>query len=385
MTIGIDIRVLQEGSGGVFVYAKNLLSRLIPLASSHQIKLFANRHGRRNDELTDALSRAPHVELYQYRFPNKFLNLSFSALGQPKIDSLLRGVDVLFFPSMLYGAWSGRVKTVLTMHDLSFEIFPEFFTTRQRLWHRRLAPRRLCQRVDKIIAVSESTRQDLLDVYKLPSDKVQTVHSGIDGRFRLRRDSSYLTEIRQRFGLPDKKFILQTGTVEPRKNAAATLAAFVAWQKQFPQESGDYHLLFAGHRGWKSRGFYNSLAASPFRDKIHLIEEVKADDLPALYNLADIFVYPSFYEGFGFPPLEAAACGAPVVVGANSSLTEIIGDAGLLVDPYRADDLLTAIRALANDRALYESLRAKGLARAGEFKWEKTAKETLKALEETCT
>lgn len=381
MTIGIDIRVLQEGTGGVFVYTKNLLERLIPLAAGRKIKLFANRYGRRNDELTKNLACHSHVTRYQYRLPNKFLNLSFSAFVWPKIDELLQGVDVLFFPSMLYGAWSGRIKTVLTMHDLSFEIFPEFFTVRQRLWHKRLAPRRLCRRVDKIIAVSGSTRQDLIDVYGIEADKITTVHSGIDGRFRLRRDSSDLTEIRQRFGLPDKKFILQTGTIEPRKNALATLTAFTAWQKQFPEESGEYHLLFAGHRGWKSRDFYNSLAVSPFRDKIHLIEEVRAQDLPVLYNLADIFVYPSFYEGFGFPPLEAAACGAPVIAGANSSLSEIIGDAGLLIDPYRADDLLAAIRALANDRALYESLRVKGLARAGEFKWEKTAKETLKALE----
>lgn len=385
MTIGIDIRVLREGAGGVFVYAKNLLERLIPMASAHNIKLFANRYGRSNDELTKNLARHPHVQLYQYRFPNKFLNLSFSALGWPKIDAMLRGVDVLFFPSMLYGAWSPRVKTVLTMHDLSFEIFPEFFTPRQRLWHRRLTPRRLCQRVDKIIAVSESTRQDLIDVYGAAAGKISAVYSGVDGIFYPNRESSELAKTRQRFNLPDKKFILQTGTVEPRKNAVATLAAFEAWQRQFPQESRDYHLLFVGHRGWKSRGFYDSLAASPFRGKIHLIEEVKADDLPGLYNLAEIFIYPSFYEGFGFPPLEAAACGAPVVVGANSSLAEIIGGAGLLVDPYRADDVLAAIRAMANDSNLYEQLSAKGLARAREFKWEKTSRETLKVLEETCT
>lgn len=381
MTIGIDIRVLQEGSGGVFVYAKNLLERLIPLAANHQIKLFANRRRRRNDELTKNLARHRHVRLYQYRFPNKFLNLSFSALRFPKIDSLLGGVDVLFFPAMLYGAWSARVKTVLTMHDLSFEIFPEFFTARQRLWHKRLSPRGLCKRVDKIIAVSESTRQDLVDIYKLPADKVKTVHSGIAESFRPPADPAAMAVVRRVYHLTERKFILQVGTIEPRKNASATLAAFEIWQRQFPEESRDFHLLFAGHCGWKADDFYKALGASRFRDKIHLIKEVKAEDLPALYNLADIFVYPSFYEGFGFPPLEAAAGGVPVIVGANSSLSEIIGDAGLLVDPYRADDLLAAIRALVNDDKLRDKLRVKGLGRAGEFSWEKAARETLEIIE----
>lgn len=381
MIIGIDGRVLVEGSGGVFRYAKNLLANLIPLAGQHQIKLFINRYQRPGAAVPDNLKTYPNVKVYSYRFPNKFLNASFKFKAWPKIDALLGGVDVLFFPTMLYGAWSDKTKTVLTMHDLSFKIYPEHFTLRQQLWHKLMRPRQLCHKVNKVIAVSESTRQDLLAHYKLKEDKVVRIQHGLEPNFRPIQDRQVTEKIRQKYQLPAAKYLLQVGTIEPRKNMLATLAAFNLWQKKWPEEAGGYHLLFAGHKGWKADKFYEKIKKSPFIAKIHVRPEVSSPDLPVLYNLANIFLYPSFYEGFGFPPLEAMASGVPVIAANNSSLGEIVGAAGLLVDPYRIDDLAVAIRALVNEPTLAKSLRSKGLARTVEFSWEKTARETLGVLE----
>ena len=199
MIIGIDARVLTEGSGGVFRYTKNLLENLIPLAPKHQFKLFVNRYRKNPFLILDKLKTYPNVKIYSYRFPNKFLNASFRFKGWPQIDKLIGGAAVLFFPSMLYGAWSEKVKTVLTMHDLSFLAYPEYFTSRQQLWHKLMQPRELCQKVDKVIAVSESTRQDLLAQYELNPAKVTRVYSGLEPAFRPIQDRQVMEKIRQKY------------------------------------------------------------------------------------------------------------------------------------------------------------------------------------------
>ncbi|MBI1961193.1 MAG: glycosyltransferase family 4 protein [Parcubacteria group bacterium] len=381
MRIGIDCRVLQEGTGGVFGYAKSLLHSLIPQAAKHEIKLFANQHRPKKSAALVELAAHPNVALNQYTFPNKFLNASFRVAAWPKIDELVGGCDVLFFPSMMYAAWSPKTKIVLTMHDLSYEFFPEFFTYRQRAWHYFMNPRLLCQKAEAIIAVSESTRADVISQYGIDGRNVTAIHSGVDSAFRPVVDRSILAAVRNQYGLPDARYILQTGTLEPRKNHLATLAAYEAWRTQYPAESQHTHLLFAGHSGWKARSWRAAIANSEFRGTIHVISDVARSDLPAVYSLASVFVYPSFYEGFGFPVLEAFACGIPVVASSAASVGEIAGDAALLVNPHRVDELLFAIREILNKPARGKELRAKGLGRTTQFGWEKSAKQTLSVLE----
>lgn len=382
MRIGIDCRVLLEGTGGVFVYAKNILSHLIPLARNHEIKLFANRHHPPKSAALSELSRAhPNVTLHRYTFPNKFLNASFKFMQWPKIDELVAGCDALFFPTMMYAAWSPKTKTVLTMHDLSYEFFPEFFTLRQRLWHKLMNPRLLCRRADAIIAVSESTRRDIIARYGVESRKVTAIHSGVDSRFRPVVDRNVLARVRAKYGLPDGRYILQSGTLEPRKNHFATLAAYEAWRQKYPAESQGARLLFAGHTGWKSGALFARVRDSRFRDTIHTVNDVSATELPAFYSLASVFVYPSFYEGFGFPVLEAFACGVPVIATSAASVGEVAGDSALLVNPYRPDELLFALREILNKPSLAKELRAKGLRRTVNFGWEKSARSTLKVIE----
>ncbi|MDZ4221427.1 MAG: glycosyltransferase, partial [Patescibacteria group bacterium] len=200
MRIGIDARVLAEGNGGVFVYAKNIISRMASLGSGHDIHLFANQYKRTDGGEIDRLRLLPNVFVHQYRFPNKFLNASFRFRRWPNIDDLVGGCDVLFFPSMMYSSWSAKTKTVLTMHDLSYEFFPEFFTVRQQLWHRLMDPKALCKRADRIIAVSGSTAKDVVNHYAIPEKKVATIHSGIDAAFRAVVDRATLESARTRYG-----------------------------------------------------------------------------------------------------------------------------------------------------------------------------------------
>jgi len=382
MRIGIDARVLDGGSGGVHVYAKNLLKHLIPRAANHEIKLFANQYGRAHSSgIARAFAAHPHVTLHQYRFPNKFLNASFRFKAWPLIDELVGGCDVLFFPSMMYSAFSPKTKAVLTMHDLSYEFFPEYFTLRQRIWHKLMDPRRLCERVSAVIAVSESTRQDIITHYRIPQKKVVTIHSGIDAAFRPVHDRSALAQVRAKYGLPEGRYILQTGTLNPRKNYRATLAAFERLAVRYPAEFSDVRLLCAGHRGWKSAGLLSAMRRSACSDRIHVIHEVPADDLPTLYSLASVMAYPSFYEGFGFPILEAFSCGIPVVTSTTSSLPEIAQNAALLVNPYRVDELECAIREILSKPEEARRLRAAGLRATTSFGWDKTAAQTLNLIE----
>ncbi|MBI2050202.1 MAG: glycosyltransferase family 4 protein [Parcubacteria group bacterium] len=381
MRIGIDARVLAEGNGGVFVYAKNLLEHLIPLAARHEIKLFANQASRADSPVLYSLAQHPNATVHQYRFPNKFLNASFRFKSWPKIDELVGGCDVLFFPSMMYAAWSPRTNTVLTMHDLSYEFFPEFFTYRQRVWHKLMDPRKLCERSDAVIAVSESTRQDVIARYRIPERKVTTIHSGIDSAFRPIRDRAVLARVRAKYGLPEGRYILQTGTLNPRKNCQATLAAFERLATRYSAEFSDVRLLCVGHAGWKSGGLLSAMRASAFSDRIHVIREVPASELPALYSLASVMAYPSFYEGFGFPVLEAFSCGIPVVASNTSSLGEIAQGSALLVNPHRVDELAAALREILNTPELARRLRSAGLLATVRFGWDKTAKLTLSVIE----
>jgi len=381
MIIGIDARVLQEGNGGIFVYAKNLIENLIPISKSHQIKLFLNQYKKTSNRVLDKLTDHPNVKKYSYRFPNKFLNASFKFTNWPLIDELIGGCDVLFYPSMMYSAHNKKTPSVLTMHDISFEFFPEFFTKKQQLWHKLMDPKKMCSKASKIISVSESTKNDLVNTYGIEPRKIKRIYSGIDKSFRPILDKEELSRIREKYKLPNRKYIIQEGTIQPRKNYIGTLEAFKFWHSNFSTEASKYHLLIVGHKGWKSKQLISEVQKSGFSDKIHIITEAPVHDLAALYSLSDFSLFPSFYEGFGFPPLESMACSVPVIVGANSSLVEIVKDAGLLVNPYRIDDLVSAIRLIVNDDVLAKSLRAKGIARTVDFNWELCARETLRVLE----
>ena len=359
MTIGIDVRALMEGrTTGVQVYIVNLLHSLFKLDRKNDYILFANSYGK---TVLPAFEY-PNVSRVITRYPNKIFNFFQKFFAFPKIDKLLRGVDLFFSPHWRAVALSKKIPLVITVHDLSYELFPEFFTLRQRLWHRLMDYRQAARVANKIIAVSRGTKRDVEKIYNVEAGKIEVIYSGVS----LSRGAS-------RLKAPERYF-LYFGTFEPRKNLDNLLEAY---KKYHSVSRSKKKLVLAGSRGWKT----DLTVPVELKDSIRVFRDVSEDDKARLYRGAYAFLFLSFYEGFGFPILEAAAAGAPVICSFAASLAEVGKSFALFVNPLRPAQTAKAMTALENDRELYESLKAQGLLAARKFNWENTAARTLSLFE----
>ncbi|MBX4211491.1 MAG: glycosyltransferase family 4 protein [Candidatus Yanofskybacteria bacterium] len=376
MIIGIDIRGLGHPyRSGVVTYTENILEHLLPLDPHVNYKLF---YTSRHHELPRyPWLDLPNVQLKNFHLSNRFLSVTSRLLYTPKIDKILGGVDVFFSPHFFFAPLSPKTKRVTTFHDLSFERFPEFFTLRQKLWHTaQMQPAWQARFSDAIIAVSESTKQDITTLYEIDAAKIHSVYSGVSEKFKPISESE-LDRFKQERHLPEK-FVLFVGTIEPRKNISGLLKAFETLRQK--EEFADLELVVAGPSGWHQEAIFETAERSTSQNHITFIGGVWDWELPFYYSAASVLVYPSFFEGFGFPPLEAMACGTPVISSHNSSMPEVIGDAGLLIDPRSTQDLVRALESILTDPRLASTLKSRGLARVKEFTWQKTALETLEIL-----
>lgn len=372
MNIAIDIRCLMEKElTGVGEYAFHLLKHLFEIDNKNQYYLFYN--SRQNVRPYIPKFPKDNVHYCEFKWPNKLLNLSLFLFKKPRLDFWMQKhfniprLDIFLFPNISF--FQTACLYILTAHDISFEFFPEFLSIKRRLWHKIVQPKKIFQNAAGIIAVSNNTRQDLIETYAIAPQQVQTIHSGIATNYKIiKRDDGRLKEIKKRYQLPEK-FVLFLGTLEPRKNIETLIAAFNIFQKQHPE----YFLVVAGKRGWKCAGIEKNISRTPNVICAHFIRDAEKR---YFYNAATMFVYPSYYEGFGFPPLEAMACGCPVITSNNSSLTEICTNAALLINPYDINDLFRAM----NEMLIQETnqlYRQRGIERARQFNWYTTAQKLL--------
>jgi len=384
MRIGIDVRCLIEGRRtGIEEYTLNLLKNIFEIDSKNEYVLFWNSFRKPKTKLK-WVKKYKNVSIKKFDYPNKLLNFCFWYLQWPKIDLLLGGVDAVFFPNIIFGSVSRKAKTIVTMHDLSFERYPEMFSLVRRWWHIFINPKAFCKKADKIIAVSQSTKNDLVSLYGIKPEKIKVIYSGIDEDFKvLDRNDQQLLQVKDKYALP-YKFILYFGTIEPRKNVIGLIRAFNALQDLALNSSNaeleKYSLVIAGQSGWLSAEIYQEIKRSKYKEKIKVIDSVPSEDKRYIFNLASLFVYPSFFEGFGFPPLEAMACGVPAIVSNNSSLPEIVEDGAIMIDPHKPDEIFQAMREILLSRELGEKLKKDGLKQARKFQWKKTAEEFLELL-----
>lgn len=380
MRIGIDIRCLADGKRtGVGEYAFRVLEGIFESDKENEYVLFFNSW-KKSAFNPAVFKKYPNVEIKIFRFPNKLLNFLFWYLRWPHADRMIGGADVFFMPNLNLIALSRGVKLVLTVHDLSFEYYPETFSWKRRLWHAFVNMPKLCRRADKIIAVSESTRDDIVGYYKVPESKITVVYSGAADSFRpIDRNDPSLLAVKEKYDLP-YRFILFLGTIEPRKNVRSLVRAYNKMREENHPEMGKYKLVIAGGPGWREKKTISEIEKSPYRKDIVLTGFISEKDKPYLYNLASLFVYPSFFEGFGFPVLEAMKCKIPVVTSNSSSLPEIVADAGIMVDADRADEILLAMKSVLSDRSLHSRLSDQSWRQAMRFGWPRASRESLDIL-----
>jgi glycosyltransferase involved in cell wall biosynthesis len=280
------------------------------------------------------------------------------------------GIDVVHAPVNVSPHFTSR-PTVVTVHDLAFRLFPEQYPGLKRRYLDALT-RRSVEQADQVIAVSENTRADLLRAYRVNPERVHVVPNGVDPSLRTIEDPTSLARFRERHHLPEQ-FILALSTLQPRKNLITLLRA---WARL--DASSRVPLVVTGAPGWKVDPIFEEVRALGIADQVRFAGYAASDELAYWYSAATLFVYPSLYEGFGLPVLEAMACGTPVVSSNASSLPEVAGDAALLVDPRDVNGLAAAIDRLAHDPTLRADMTNRGFARARKFSWARTARETVK-------
>ncbi len=375
MKIGVDIRALSEGKlTGIEVYTIKLLKALFKIDKINEYYLFYNSR-RAMPGFVKSLCENKNIKLKAFSYPNKLLNFSFRFLHRPQIDKMVGGLDILFSPNILFSSVSENCKTVVTFHDLSYKIHPEFFTQIQRLWHSLVGPKYYAKKADAIIAVSESTKNDIVDIYKIPERKISVVHSGIflDKNVQIFEEDFTLNKKISEYNLK-KGYLLYFATIEPRKNVETILEAFESFKQK---TNSDCKLVVCGIRGWLFDRIVRVAKKSRFSKDIIFTGFIKDEDKKSLFMGASVFVYPSFYEGFGFPPLEAMSLGVPVITSNVSSLPEIVKSGAITVDPYNVNDISLAIEECMKNKDLRQRLITKGFEIAKNFSWESTAKATL--------
>jgi len=386
MQIGIDIRCLSAGRhSGVEEYIYNLLPNLFLAGRQDLFFLYYNSLKRPLPEFARHWLSFPNVRIIEQRWPSKVLNASFWSFKRPFVDKALGDdIDVLFFPNLTFFSASSATPYVLTFHDLSFEYFPHFFNPYRRLWHFLINPREKARQAAEIIAVSHSTAQDISNVYGINEEKINPIHLGLSPLFQKRpvnwpgaSSSAENWRVRKRYHLGGKPFILYLGTLEPRKNLTALVRAYGEFRKH---SRLDYDLVIAGSKGWSYKNIFWAARQSAFAENIHFPGPIVDFDRPVLYKMASLFVFPSFFEGFGLPPLEALASGTPVICSGSTSLLEVFGSCALLVNPYDLSELAWAMEQGLTDINLRESLIEKGREYARQFHWQKTAEQTLQVL-----
>ncbi len=357
--IGIDASRLAVGERtGTETYTAQLLSHLPPHLAGETVRLYLNSR-----ELPPEAA-APY-EAIRIPFPRLWTHARLSW------EMARRRPDILFVPAHVVPLV--HPPSVVTIHDLGYLHEPESHPQAARR-HLHLTTRWSVRAARRVIAISAATRRDLVRAYGVPEAKIRVVHHGVGPEFRL-APREIVAELKARLGLP-ARYVLAIGTVQPRKNVGR-----LAHAMRSVRESGlPHHLVVAGKRGWLAETVDREVATSGMADLVHWAGYVAPADLPALYSGADAFCFPSLYEGFGLPALEAMACGVPTIVSDRGALPEVVENAALVVDSTDVRAMGSALIQTLTDPDLRRRLSADGFTRAAHFSWDRTAAHTLTIL-----
>lgn len=358
--IGIDARLTYYRRGGITEYIEQLIHCLPAQDETNDYVILHSRKDRRNLAAGPRQRRAVAWTPAHHRLERWAL----------AAEILPHRLDLLHSPDFIppKGCW---FRSVITIHDLTFLHYPQFLTPGSRRYYNDQIEAAVA-RADHILTDSEATRQDVISMLRVDPDHATTVLLGLSDHFRPAPPET-AQAFAARHNLP-RGYILFVGTFEPRKNLSGLLQAYAALRADLPDAPP---LVIAGRRGWLFEDVYALAESLHLTDCILWLEDTPHADLPALYSAASVLCLPSHYEGFGFPPLEAMGCGTPAVAADRASLPEVVGDAGLLIDPDDPASIAGALLRVLTDSALAADLRQRGLTRAAQFTWDRTARQTL--------
>lgn len=370
MRIGISTSVIQRGQTGVAQYVFALLRALLPYTEEHEFVLFTLEHDIELFDFAEGKMRIVPVP-EQFRSPIK--NIWWH---QRQLPRLLREgqIDVLHIPSYRRLLWSGPCPLVATIHDLApFHIGNKYDWA--RMFYGRVIARRLAQRQNEIIAISHNTARDVARFFDIDRTRISVIYNGLEhSRFYPGSREQAQAEMAQRFQLHTPFFLYVSRLEHPAKNHVRLISAF----NQFKSATrSDWQLVLGGGDWHGAHVIRTAARQSLFEKDIRLLGFVADSDLPNLYRAAEVFVYPSLYEGFGMPPAEAMACGCPVISSNRGSLGEVVGNAAAIVNPEDVDSMANQLLLLARNGDAREQLRTAGLTQARRFDWNRTATDTL--------
>ena len=375
MRIGISTSVIQRGHTGVAQHVFGLLRAFASQPSSHSFSLFVLEEDL---GLFEFLKGAMELVVVPEKFRPATSNILWHQTHLPRLARRLR-LDALHIPSYRRMVWSRGIPSVATIHDLApFHVQNKYDW--KRMFYGRVVARLLAARQDHIIAISRNTAQDIQKFFRLPRERITVVYNGIDhDRFSPGSDEASRSAVAERYKLPRPFFLYVARLEHPGKNHIRLISAF----EEFKAATHSDWLLVLGGSDWHgAESIHNAIQKSPFSADIRCLGFVPDQHLPDLYRAASVFVYPSLYEGFGLPPLEAMACGCPVVASSRGSLGEVLGEAAAIVEPEDMHSIARELYILATDVARRNQLRAAGLAQTQKFSWNRAAVETNRVYEQ---
>jgi glycosyltransferase involved in cell wall biosynthesis len=366
-TIGIDATAAVTQGAGIGRYTRELVRALVKENEEFRFRLFSARPPEQLP-VPEPLPESPHVRFRRAPLSARWLYRIWYRLRLPLPVQIFTGrVDLFHSPDFVLPPVLGDVPTLVTVHDLSFVYYPDTFTPALVNYLNRVVPWSV-KRATHVLADSQATKQDLIGLWGVPSDKVTVLYSGVDRRFKQISDRAKIGNVREKYGIGKQPYILAVSTVQPRKNYQMLVRAFKPLAA-----GGAPDLVIAGGRGWLYEKVMAEVKEQELGAKVRFIGFVDDGDLPALYSGASLFAFPSLYEGFGLPLLEAMACGVPVVTSDASSLPEVAGEAAIQLPPQDVGAWTAAMRRLLHDEELRRQLVAAGYRRARRFTWARAA------------
>jgi glycosyltransferase involved in cell wall biosynthesis len=364
MRIGIDARLVYYSRAGIGQYVLGLVQGLSRIDKENEYVLLQSRKDKTILADQANFSKKPLWTPSHHTFEQVALPFEITPLR----------LDILHSPDFI-PPFRRDYKSVITVHDLAFILYPHFLTQQSALYYGQID--RAVRYADHIIADSLSTKRDIISFLGVPESKTTVIYAAANSIYEPVKDEQSLKGIREKYGI-DRPFMLFVSTIEPRKNLPTLLRAYRQLLDHYKLE---VRLVVAGQRGWFCGEVFADTESLKLTEDVLFLGHVPVNDLLLLYNAARALVHPSFYEGFGLPPLEAMSCGTPTIVSNVSSLPEVVGDASLLIAPEDVEGWTVAMWRMLTDDSLRSELTEKGLKRAQLFSWEKAARETLRTYE----